>query len=936
MRNNTRKITNLCCFLCLFLFFKLDAQSDTTLVQQLQEEIQSLLKDSSLTTIERLTQLPKYTTPLSKHYEKQDSLLAWGKLYFDIANEDREHHIWYFDSVMQRKWREPKDSTEAYFFLKNARYGGHFHSAYGDIYGAIPLYEHAEQVYERFPITSFDINTLTRKTYANNFTRLGQNAKAISILKKVLADVIVKSDKDIIASTRGNLSLAYMNQFDFELAIQECQTALALEDLSLYRRGFLNFLLAETYLSIENYEQASSYALKAIQQLENCTEDDDYQVPEWLSGAYSTYGKLLQQQGQFVRAERWLEKSIQLSTSNEYSEARDIAKTYNVLAQNYAQQGNFQAAIEIFNTALHTVLGSFAPQNRYGNPTSEDLFEENTIFEALTGKAAALKQLYLENKDLKALESVLICHQLAYETEQLLRQTYQVEAEKIALQVDSRKREGEAIDVLFMLYEATQNADYLNQAFQTAEQSKSTVLLDAIQTNFLQRDISTNDSLFVQQQQFKSYIARYEKMLLTAEQTDAIEAQLLTFKEELDLVNKRIRAKYPNHGRQIKSATNPQYVAQMLGGESDFLLEYFQSADYLYCFVIDANAQLTLERTPLNDTWKADLQQFKQLASNRIAFQNAPQQFYELAHRLYEKVLPKRIKTAIEKDALLQLTIIPDGTLNTCPFDALLTQPHTQGKIPFLIYKAQTNYAFSSNTLRYQQALKSPAKRAMLSMLPIFEGKERGLAPLQYSELAAEQLHYAQSKQLLKSQATRNNFLQQFQDFRVLHFSTHAQADSMSLVPSIEFIDSSLLLPEIYSLPIQADLVVLSACQTALGDARSGEGLMSLARAFAYSGSPSLVATLWKVNNKSTSELVTAFYGHLSAGKSKSKALQQAKLDYLNSNSLAQQSPYYWSGMVFIGADATVELKQAFAWKWLLLGIFSLLVIFIGLRCFKN
>jgi len=124
-------------------------------------------------------------------------------------------------------------------------------------------------------------------------------------------------------------------------------------------------------------------------------------------------------------------------------------------------------------------------------------------------------------------------------------------------------------------------------------------------------------------------------------------------------------------------------------------------------------------------------------------------------------------------------------------------------------------------------------------------------------------------------------------------------------------------------------LVVLSACETNLGKIEKGEGVMSLARGFTYAGAISLISSLWKVNESSTADISSKLYKYLVEGKTKSEALHQSKLDYINQASELKNSPYYWAGFVFIGNDGTVELSTGLGWKtWLLIGGLSLVVLF--------
>jgi CHAT domain-containing protein len=106
---------------------------------------------------------------------------------------------------------------------------------------------------------------------------------------------------------------------------------------------------------------------------------------------------------------------------------------------------------------------------------------------------------------------------------------------------------------------------------------------------------------------------------------------------------------------------------------------------------------------------------------------------------------------------------------------------------------------------------------------------------------------------------------------------------------------------EIFNLDLNADLVVLSACQTGLGRLVKGEGMIGLTRAFMYAGASSVVVSLWKVQDYSTAALMKSFYRHLRAGKGKAEALRQAKLNMIRSDIPAYRFPYFWAPFVLVG-----------------------------------
>jgi CHAT domain-containing protein len=110
--------------------------------------------------------------------------------------------------------------------------------------------------------------------------------------------------------------------------------------------------------------------------------------------------------------------------------------------------------------------------------------------------------------------------------------------------------------------------------------------------------------------------------------------------------------------------------------------------------------------------------------------------------------------------------------------------------------------------------------------------------------------------------------------------------------------DGFLQVREIYNLKLNADLVVLSACQTGRGKLEKGEGILGFPRIFFYVGAKSVVLSLWKINDKSTSVFMDYFYYYLSQGNEKIQALRNAKLKMLESKF---NHPFYWAAYILNG-----------------------------------
>lgn len=189
----------------------------------------------------------------------------------------------------------------------------------------------------------------------------------------------------------------------------------------------------------------------------------------------------------------------------------------------------------------------------------------------------------------------------------------------------------------------------------------------------------------------------------------------------------------------------------------------------------------------------------------------------------------------------------------------------------------------------------------------------------------------------IEEEADETNFKKEAAKYGVIHLGTHAEINQNSplmshLVLSKNVVNDStddgyLYAYEIYQMPLHAELAVLSACETGIGKQQNSEGIISLAHSFSYAGCPSIVMSLWNIDEKTSAGIIADFYHHLSEGMHKNKALRQAKLDYLKDAPLELQSPYYWAGLVLLGDHGPVNIKSNSRWKSIALIVIVLLAI---------
>ena len=270
------------------------------------------------------------------------------------------------------------------------------------------------------------------------------------------------------------------------------------------------------------------------------------------------------------------------------------------------------------------------------------------------------------------------------------------------------------------------------------------------------------------------------------------------------------------------------------------------------------------------------------------------------------------------------VVIVPHGVLHYVPFEVLTLQNR------LVIERHAVSYAPSLNAL--VQLRNAPANTAPFRVLAVGNpavadapaSAERGdvenlalLGPLPFAE---QELHaigrtFRDRTRILSGASARESGLRDssLPQYSVIHFATHglvsdAQPKRSGLLLAPEAGEDGLLqMSEIYGLGLKANLVVLSACQTALGREITGEGLIGLSRAFFYAGARAVVATLWNLNDRFAAEFVERFYSELNQGHSSEEALRRTKVAYVNHPQYSH--PFYWSSLVLLG-DGTRALVE--------------------------
>ena len=325
-------------------------------------------------------------------------------------------------------------------------------------------------------------------------------------------------------------------------------------------------------------------------------------------------------------------------------------------------------------------------------------------------------------------------------------------------------------------------------------------------------------------------------------------------------------------------------------------------------------------------------------------------QLEELARRLYRRLM-RPAESAIEEGE--RILILPDGPLHLLPFSGLIRDPGTpEGghRRQYVIEWRPLHFALSATVYAELVRNRRPAAEAPRVAAfgdPVYPA---GLGPEIADEVADARLRSAVRRDLfdwgplphtrreilqiaalfentdayLGAAATEERAKSLAAGTRIVHFATHSHLDDRFPLNSALVLtlpegfprdrDNGLLQAwEIFErVRLDADLVVLSACQSALGEEQAGEGLLGLSRAFQYAGARTVAATLWSVADQTTPELMQRFYRHLESGKPTDEAMQAAQVELIHGpievvnrhgrrQEMDASAPFYWAAFQIFG-----------------------------------
>ena len=496
------------------------------------------------------------------------------------------------------------------------------------------------------------------------------------------------------------------------------------------------------------------------------------------------------------------------------------------------------------------------------------------------------------------------------------------------------------------------------------EKNKSNLLLEAVKEASAKQFAGIPLDIIEKETQIKSKVAYLKRALSKeadndSEKANQLKSSLFEAQQSYQKFTTELEQSYPKYHqlKYDKQIVSLNEVQQLIGSNTA-LVEYFYGDKNIYVIGI-TDDKTTLIRLPNNEE---SLLSFIQKIGSHEYMQSSNdlkiKQFSKNSYGLYQQLLAPVLSQF--GGSLNQLKIIPDGLLGYLPFEILMTTVEDNKKLsyktlPYLINDFTVSTEFSATLLKKERLKKVNYEYEYAGFAPSYKGtlmaenyqvtrsaetSNMKFSPLKYNEPEVE-MGYGifGGKSFLGDAATEMSFKEYAPKSKIIHLSTHAFANTKNeQFSGLAFVqpdgdtsvenDGLVYIDDLYNMRLNAELTVLSACETAVGEFKRGEGIMSLGRAFKYAGCQNIVMSSWTVSDQSTANLMQYFYEALDEGMGKADALRQAKLRYLETADANTADPYFWAAFTLIGDNEPIVEQW---WKSNMVVLFSMafaLIIF--------
>lgn len=780
----------------------------------------------------------------------------------------------------------------------------------------------------------------------------------------------------------NNLAMVYKSIGEFTLAEFYYEKGLELNKLSMGEEvaGIIRPLtdLADTKREVGKYHEADSLYNLSYNLQQKIDKNDDIQ----LAYVETQYGDLHSDKGDYKKAEEFYLKALSRYKRKGIENTEIFLVTINTLAVARAKQGKIKDAITLHRELLEKykklhpagdirIAGQYNKINEsyllkkdfqkakiYSDSTFLELLKEKkfpkgnwllklpfqiNILYYLKNRVIILQELFEKEKQVHYLKEII---NLADNYSPYLEAgipSLRTQASLLRMSEQHGYLYQAALEACWQLHNLEKTSVYLEKAFEFSERSKALILLLA--TNNILVDASDSVKISGNTDKYwRDKINELNTALLNSRQNNdsiliALNTAVESYKNYQDSLiqsgNKSITQRYS------LSPYNIEEIRKQLLQKNQTLIAFEITWKNLYQFVI----------TPDNfEVFQFPLSVLENVSRLSAPYQLSIEEFKKSAYNIYKEfIFPIESKYILGKEII----IIPDQELYDLNFELLPASEKGRNfsELDYLIRRFEFSYQLSATSgVRLKQQPTVRTSKALL-FAPVFtdEMKQSYKTRMENSlmedagyyhqlnqpfslQAAHEIIKHINGDLFLEEEANENRFRNTAGQYHILHLGTHAVANNSDPLQSRLVLakptpageekgtDGYLHAYEIYGMQFNAHMAVLLACETGKGAFRSGEGVMSLAHSFMHAGCRSVVMSLWKIDDKTSAEIISEFYKNLSNGDSKTTALRKAKLWYLDNNEGKLAHPYYWAGLAILG-DAEPVYKKKLPWTWIIGGL---------------
>ncbi|GBE91846.1 tetratricopeptide repeat protein [Nostoc cycadae WK-1] len=871
---------------------------------------------SSTTAVQYPVNIAQTNTPNVTRANAQQVYGQGKELYQRRNQEGRSEYLLQAIAKFEQAlvlYRQAGDRASEAFTLA---YIGKIYSNFGDKYKALEYYQQSLAIEQNIG------NKAGEATLLNNigkiYSELGEKQKALDYYNQSLPLRQLVKDKAGQAITLGNIGTVYSFLGEQQKALDYYNQSLILKQQVGNKAAIASTLnsIGKTYSDLGEKQKALDYLNQSLPLFQQGGDKADNAI------AISNIGKIYSELGEQQTALNYYNQSLPIFQQVGYKLGQAI--TLNNIGEVYFQLGEQQKALDYYNQSL-PIYQQLRDKSR----------EAHTIYNVATVKYdqgelnTALTEIEKVIKIVEDLRSKIDSQELRTSYFATVQNYYQF-----------------YIDVLMQLHKQHPEQGYAALALETSERSRARSLLELLSEANTDIRQGVEPKLLVQERKLQQQLDALEKRRIQLLQGNYTEEQV----QALDQENEKLLEAYQQIQAQIR-ATSPRYAAltqpqplalaqiqQQVLDDNTLLLEYSLGKKRSYLWLV-TNKSITSYELPKRADIETIVQKFRQEIT-------MPYLKHSQSIDALSKIILAPVAQKLQKQ---RLAIVSDGALQYVPFASLTTGSGTQYEPLLLNHEIITLPSASILAILRSEhkERKSPPKtlvvladpifnrnderlqnKAQVSHSPVLESNLDSLAlsksaadsdinfeRLRFTRQEAEQIlalvPVNQRKEAVDFNASRTTASSEnLSQYRIIHFATHGILNSKH--PELSGVVLSLFDPQgmpqngflrlrdVFNLNLKAELVVLSACQTGLGEEVKGEGLVGLTRGFMYAGSPRVVVSMWSVDDQATSELMKAFYKNmLKTGLTPAAALRKAQLEIWRTQKYV--APYYWAAFTLQG-----------------------------------